>query len=588
MFLPCTIEEIKALKWERPDIILISGDAYIDSPYCGTALIGQHLSRNGFKIAVISQPVKPEDFTALGEPSLFWGISAGCVDSMVANYTASGKRRHSDDFTPGGENNRRPDRAVIAYANQLRAAFKPCKPIVIGGIEASLRRVAHYDFWSNKVRRSILADAKADILSYGMGERSMLKLAHAFAAGAPWKNIRGICYLSSKSEDIPPNALYLPAFSELSQPDEKGKLKFVEAHRIFSTNQEPVNARTIVQKTDARWLIHNPPALPLEPDELDKVHDINWMLDAPPSIAAMGKIRALDTIRFAVTTHRGCYGNCNFCAIAIHQGRRVVSRSEESILAEIKRFARHRGFRGVISDVGGPTANMYGFDCKTKERTGACRDKRCLFPTVCPLLKPDHRRQLELLAKIRRLPGVKRVFVASGIRPDLTVADEKHGNCYIDTIAAHHVSGQLKLAPEHVVAKVLDAMGKPSNDALLRFKARFDAASRKAGKKQFLTYYFIAAHPGCTASDMKQLKTFAREKLHLNPEQVQIFTPTPMTASTVMYYTGINPDTGETVFCETGLKGKNRQKEMLYPNHANRGELRNAWSSGAKFKTKRR
>lgn len=563
MFLPTTAKELKKLKWDAPDVILITGDAYIDSPFCGTAVIGQHLMRNGFRVAVISQPVKKEDFTALGEPKLFWGVSSGCVDSMVANYTASGKKRRGDDFTPGGINDRRPDRAVIVYANALRAAFKPCKPIVIGGIEASLRRVAHYDFWSNRVRRSILADSKADILSYGMGERSVLALAKAFAEGGNWKDIKGICFLSSKESDLPADALALPAFDELRDPTEEGKRKFLEAHRIFSANQDPVTAKALIQKHDTRWLIHNPPSPVLTGEELDEVHEHPWMLDAPESIASQGAIRALDTIRFAITTHRGCYGNCNFCAIAVHQGRRVVSRSEGSILKEAGNFTKHGKFRGVIADVGGPTANMYGFDCDVKAKHGACNARECLFPSPCPRLKPDHRRQIDLLAKLRAVCGVKHVFVASGIRPDLVCADKRHGLSYIDAIAAHHVSGQLKLAPEHVVGKVLAAMGKPGCESLLAFKARFDSTSRRLGKKQFLTYYFIAAHPSCTEGDMKALKKFAVTQLRLVPEQVQIFTPTPLTTSTAMYYTGIDPASGNPVFSATELRQKLRQKEIL-------------------------
>ena len=556
------------LGWEQPDVILVTGDAYVDTPYSGTAVVGQVLLKHGFRPAVLSQPDvnDPNAFKVFGPPRLYWAVSAGCVDSMVANYTAAGKRRHQDDFTPGGANTRRPDRATIVYANAIRAAFKPARPIVLGGIEASLRRVSHYDFWSDKVRRPVICDAKADILSYGMGERSMVELAEAIRDDADWHGIRGICYLTSQQPSA--DAVELPSFAEVSEKTDAGRRAFLKAHTLFAANQDAVTAKTLVQKVDLRWLVHNPPAPPLEPDELDAVHDIPFMLDAPPSIRAQGPIRALDTIRFSVTTHRGCYGNCRFCAIAVHQGRRVVSRSARSIVDEVARFAQHPKFRGTVADVGGPTANMYGFDCPRKKSAGACPNRDCLFPSCCPSLKPDHGPQLGLLQKLRSLPGIKHVFVASGIRPDLVAADPRTGCEYVSTLAKHHVSGQLKLAPEHVVDHVLAAMGKPSVKSLLRFKELFDAASRRAGKKQFLTYYFIAAHPGCTDRDMQELRRFATQHLQISPEQVQIFTPTPLTAATAMYYTGLDPATGRPVFSARGAGARQRQKDALCPRPA--------------------
>ena len=579
---------MRKLGWDRADVILVSGDAYVDSPYSGVAVIAQVLMRRGFRVAVLSQPDvnDPEAFRVFGEPTLYWGVSAGCVDSMVANYTAAGKRRRSDDFTPGGENTRRPDRATIVYANAIRAAFRRGRaacphaaaasvgrvaprppPIVLGGIEASLRRVAHYDFWSDKVRRPVIADAKADVLSYGMGERSMTALAQAMRKGEDWRSIRGICYLASEKEVAKLRestaVVELPAYDEMSANDEAGHKAFLEAHRRFAANQDAISAKTLVQRIDLRWLVHNPPAFPLETAELDEVHNIPFELDAPPEIRAQGKIRALDTIRFAVTTHRGCYGNCRFCAIAVHQGRRVVSRSPESVTAEVERFTRHPKFRGTVTDVGGPTANMYGYDCERKAKAGACEGKDCLFPRVCSALKPNHAKQLALLRKLRAIPGVKHVFVASGIRPDLVTADSRNGCEYVAELAKHHVSGQLKLAPEHTVAHVLAAMGKPGVESLLEFKERFDAASRRVGKAQYLTYYFIAAHPGCTESDMRELRTFALRRLKLSPEQVQIFTPTPLTAATAMYWTGRDPATGRKVFVQHGAAARQRQKDLL-------------------------
>ena len=565
-FLPVTREEMLKLGWRRADVILVSGDAYVDSPYSGVAVIGQVLSRAGYRVAILSQPdvSDPQAFKALGEPELFWGVSPGCVDSMVANYTAIGKRRRQDDFTPGGVNDRRPDRAAIAYSNAIRAAWKPCKPILLGGVEASLRRISHYDFWSGKVRRSIVCDAKADALCYGMGERAVLAFAEALKNGRDWRGIPGLCYMAGEKDFVPPEgALEIPSFAEVSAPTPEGKKAFAEAFAVFYRNQDSVTARPLVQKIDNRWLVHNCPSPPLEKDELDAVHSIRWMLDAPPSIRAQGKIRALDTIRFGVTTHRGCYGECRFCAIAVHQGRRVVSRSKKSVVDEVKGFVRHPMFRGTVSDVGGPTANMYGFDCPRKAKEGACRNRSCLFPSACPALKPDHRPQLDLLRELRDIPGVKHVFVASGIRPDVVAVDRSRADAYISDIAKYHVSGQLKLAPEHVSACVLECMGKPGVKDLMEFKRRFDAASRRAGKKQFLTYYFMAAHPGCTERDMRDLKRFAEKELNLLPEQVQIFTPTPLTAATCMYYTGFDPFTGREVYVARGAGEKQRQKDIL-------------------------
>ena len=565
-FLPVTKEEMSALGWQRADIILVSGDAYVDSPYSGVAVIGQTLAKAGYRVAVLSQPDvgDPEAFRELGEPQLFWGVSPGCVDSMVVNYTASGKRRRQDDFTPGGENNRRPDRAAIIYSNAIRAAFKPAKPILLGGVEASLRRISHYDFWSDKVRRPIVCDAKADALSYGMGERAVLAFAEAIKAGRDWRTIPGLCYMAGEKNFVPPEgSVELPSYAEVSAPTSDGKKAFTKAFQLFSANQDPVTAKSLIQKVDNRYLVHNPPSPPLESDELDAVHDIKWMLDAPPSIRRQGAIRALDTIRFGVTTHRGCYGECRFCAIAVHQGRRIVSRSPESIIGEVRGFIKHPRFKGTVSDVGGPTANMYGFDCAKKAVKGACGNKACLFPSVCPSLKVDHRPQINLLESLRSIPGVKHVFVASGIRPDLVAADRACGDRYIDEIAKHHVSGQLKLAPEHVVTRVLEFMGKPGVESLLKFKRKFEAANRRFGKKQFLTYYFIAAHPGCTESDMRELKRFATRELKLNPEQVQIFTPTPLTAATCMYYTGVDPVSGKSAYVARGLGEKTRQKNTL-------------------------
>lgn len=569
MFLPCTREEMVRLGWDQADVILVSGDAYIDSPFSGTAVIGRVLLDAGFKTAILPQPQlgSTNDMLRLGVPRLFWGVSSGCVDSMVANYTATGKRRQQDDFTPGEKNTARPDRAVIAYCNAIRAACKPCPPIVIGGIEASLRRIAHYDFWSDSVRRPILFDAKADICVYGMGERTIVELARHLRDHTAWRLLRGICYACPENEvatvlGTEPFCT-LPAYHDVAIKNAQGYQAFLQMFALFYRNQDARTAQTLIQKNDTRVLVHRPPAEPLSSRELDDVYRLPFENEAHPSYRKIGKIRALDTIRFSVTSHRGCYGECNFCAIAVHQGRAVISRSEASIVEEVQRLTKHPRFTGTIQDVGGPTANMYGFECSRKMQAGACADKRCLYPQCCSALKPNHQAQIRLLSALRRLPGVKHVFVASGIRPDLVANDKAYGEAYLEELVGHHVSGQLKLAPEHTVPRILHAMGKPDVEALVQFKERFDAINRQKGLRQFLTYYFIAAHPGCALEDMQALQQFVRKHLKLTPEQVQIFTPTPSTWSTAMYYTGLDPMTGKPLHVARNYRERTEQKACL-------------------------
>jgi uncharacterized radical SAM protein YgiQ len=556
MFLPTTKDECAALGWTALDVILVTGDAYVDSSFFGAALIGKYLVSKGYSVGIIPQPSQDgSDIARLGEPRLFWGITAGCVDSMVSNYTPLRKKRNQDDLTPGGINNRRPDRATIIYANMIRAAFGKTVPIVLGGIEASLRRIAHYDFWDNKVRRSVLIDAKADILVYGMGERTIEEIAFCLRRGEDWREVRGICYAD---KNLPDTCVLLPSYEETA----KSHAAFIRMFRTFYENNDPVTARSLAQKYGDRYLIQNVPQLPLTSDELDEVYDLEFEREAHPSHEEEGEVKALETVRFSLTTHRGCYGECNFCAITVHQGRTVVSRSEESILREVDALTRHPKFKGIIFDLGGPTANMYGFECEKKTHNGSCLGKRCLHPTVCKSLRVRHDRQLTLFKKVREFPGVKKVFVASGVRYDLVFADP-NGERYIEEFVAHHISGQMKIAPEHTSAEVLRLMGKPPRSLLVRFKKLFDAMNAQCGKKQFLTYYFIAAHPGSTIDDMRALSSFSRSELRHRPEQVQIFTPTPSTFSTLIYYTGVDPFSGLPVFVERDLKGKARQKDEV-------------------------
>jgi uncharacterized radical SAM protein YgiQ len=558
MFLPTTKEEMQKLGWDGLDIILVTGDTYIDSPYIGAAVIGNLLASKDYRVGVIAQPdINSEtDITRLGEPALFWGITAGSVDSMVANFTASGKRRSRDDMTPGGVNNKRPDRAGIAYANLIRRYFKETRPLVLGGIEASLRRVAHYDYWNNDIRRSILFDAKADILVYGMAEKTILELAAKIKNAEDFRAVRGLCYIAKEPKA---DYLLLPSYEETVAD----KNKFTEMFHLLYKNTDPLTAKGLCQRQDTRYLVQNPPSAHLTPPELDHIFDLPYERDIHPYYKAQGPVKALETIRFSLTTHRGCYGECNFCSITVHQGRTVISRSEGSILKEAEAITKLPGFKGYILDVGGPTANMYGIECATKLKSGSCENKRCLFPKKCRHLPSDHRRQMQLLQKISRLPGVKKVFVASGIRYDMVLDDEKYGREYLRQIVSHHVSGQLKIAPEHSEDKVLKLMGKPGADYLKAFRLEFNRLNKEANRKQFLTYYLIAAHPGCELEDMKKLKRFASQELKITPEQVQVFTPLPSTYSSLMYYTGADPFSGKSVFVEKDAGNKERQKWII-------------------------
>jgi len=558
MFLPATREEMKKLSWDRLDVIIITGDTYIDSPYIGAAVIGKVLQAAGYKVGIIAQPnIEGEkDIARLGEPALFWGVTAGSVDSMVANYTALKKRRRKDDFTPGGENTKRPDRATIVYSNLIRKYFKNTAPIVLGGIEASLRRIAHYDYWDDKIRRAILFDAKADILVYGMGEKSVLKLARNLKTGKDWKDIRGICYISPHARE---EYTILPSYQEA-----KGdKRKFISMFHTFYLNNDPLTAKGLCQQQDSRYLIQNPPSYPLVQKELDKVHDLPYEREVHPYYKKEGEVEALKTIKFSITTHRGCYGECNFCSITVHQGKVIQGRSEKSILREAKLLTKLGDFKGYILDVGGPTANMYGIECQKKLKSGSCTDKRCLYPQICPSLNINHKKQMEILNKIRRIEGVKKVFIASGIRYDMLLGDQKYGEKYLQELVKYHISGQLKIAPEHTESNVLEKMGKPGQGYLKRFRDKFLQINKEQKKKQFLTYYLIAAHPGCREGDMVRLKEYTSRELKLNPEQVQIFTPTPSTYSTLMYYTEIDPFTGKAIYAEKNLKKKGRQKEIV-------------------------
>ena len=562
MFLPTTLNEARRLGWDGLDVILVTGDSYIDSPFIGVAVIGKVLVNAGYRVGVIAQPdiSSVEEIGRLGEPRYFWGVTAGSIDSMVANYTALKKPRRSDDYTPGGGNTRRPDRATIVYSNLIRRfsnkASGSTRPIVLGGIEASLRRVAHYDFWEDAIRRSVLFDAKADYILYGMAEKAVLEFAAALRDGMDPRHLRGLCYIS---KELPEGYLELPSFESVSQD----KATFTEMFHTFYRNNDPVSAHGLYQKHADRYLVQNPPAIAETQAELDAIYALDFERRQHPYYEQQGKAKALETIGFSISTHRGCYGECNFCAISVHEGTTVRWRSPESILAEAERLAQHPDFKGYIQDLGGATANMYGFECGRKLARGICSAKRCVYPEVCPLMKVDHQPQIDLLRKVRQIPGVKKVFVASGIRYDMLLCDHAHGDEYLREVVQHHVSGQMKVAPEHTEEHVLQQMGKPGGQALLEFKRRFDNLNREIGKKQFLTYYLIAAHPGCSEADMQRVRVFASQKLQIHPEQVQVFTPTPSTYSSLMYYTEMDPFSGKPLFVEKDARRKQRQKEIV-------------------------
>lgn len=558
MFIPTTKQELNQLGWERCDIILVTGDTYVDHPMFGVAVIGKLLLNSGYRVGIIAQPSvhSEKDIGRLGEPELFWGVTGGCLDSMVANYTPTKKRRKSDDMTPGGINNRRPDRAVIVYTNLIKKIYKNTKPIVLGGIEASLRRIAHYDYWSDSIRRSILFDAKADLLLYGMAEKSVLTLADRFKKNQDYRDMRGLCWISKTKI---PGYLELPSYQKVKT----SKSTFIEMFHHFYKNSDFLTAKGLIQKQDTRYLVQNPPTMVLSQKEMDSVYEADFEREQHPYYDQIGSVKALETIRFSMTSHQGCYGECNFCSIGFHQGRLVTWRSKASLVREAKKITNHKAFKGIIHDVGGPTANMYGFECEKKLKSGSCINQRCLFPEICQSMKVDHSHQLHLLKSLRKLPKIKKVFIASGIRYDLILLDQRFRHQYITELIKHHISGQLKVAPEHSEPKILNLMGKPGIEKLIQFKKTFDHCVKTVGKPQFLTYYLIAAHPGCRNEDMKKLKSIMSRKLKIHPEQVQIFTPLPSTYSSLMYYTEIDPFTGENLFVEKNQIEKERQKDIL-------------------------
>ncbi len=570
--LPISMEEAKRDGIDRFDVILISGDGYVDHPSFGVGLIGRVLQDAGHTVGIIPQPDwrRDEDFSALGEPRLFFGVASGNVDSMVNNYSPNLKRRRRDVYSPGGRL-LRPDRAAIVYANKVHALF-PKVPLVLGGIEASLRRFAHYDFWSDSVRGSILADAPADMVVFGMGERPIREIARRLEGGEELGEIRDVPGTVVKMEVREWRSTDHQGFAEIPSFGEvaKDKRKYAEAFRLHHGEQDPFRGRRVVQPHPKTVVIQNPPALPMTTEELDKIYELPYSRAAHPSYRE--EIPALEPVRFSITSHRGCFGSCSFCALTHHQGRIIQSRSIESLVREAERLTKLPGFAGVIQDVGGPTANMYGMVCSRWKNCGACADKLC--SPDCPSLAADHRQQVELLRRIREIPGVKRVFVSSGIRHDLILADQSPaGTEYLDELCRHHVSGHLKVAPEHVSDRVLETMHKPSRAVLEEFRRRFKSLSRDEGKEQYLVPYFISGHPGCEIKDMVELAEYIRDN-RLYSEQVQDFTPTPMTVSTCMYHSGIDPFSGKAVHVPRGREKEIQRAILQYRDRRNWGLVR--------------
>ena len=558
-FLPTTKREMDELGIEQFDYIYVSGDAYVDHPSFGAAIITRLVESLGFTVGFIAQPDwhSDKDFRRFGAPKYAFLVSSGNIDSMVAHYTSAKKKRSDDAYTAGGKAGKRPDRAVIVYCRKLRECYGDV-PIVIGGLEASLRRFAHYDYWDDTVRPSILVDSGADILMYGMGEHQTEELCTRLAAGESIHDIhdiRGTCYLTEPI-NTPLGAAQCPSFEQVST----NKVEYAKATKIQYDWQDEVYGKTIIQRHGKMMLVQNPPAFSLTTEELDHVYALPYTRMVHPSYEALGGVPGIEEVRFSVTHNRGCFGYCNFCSIALHQGRRVTVRSEESVLAEAERITKMPDFKGYIHDVGGPTANFRHPSCDKQLSKGLCMGKKCLAPTPCPALKADHTEYLALLRKIRRIKGVKRVFIRSGIRYDYLMQDKNDE--FMKELIKYHVSGQLKVAPEHCSAVVLDKMGKPHIEAYKAFQKRFYEITKGMGKEQYLVPYLMSSHPGSTINEAIDLSVFLKEN-HMRPEQVQDFYPTPGTISTCMFYTGLDPYTMEKVYVPKTPQEKAMQRALL-------------------------
>jgi uncharacterized radical SAM protein YgiQ len=555
--LPASRAEILARGWNDVDVVFVTGDAYVDHPAFAMGILGRVLEAAGFRVAILSQPDwrSAEPWRQFGRPRLFFGISAGNMDSMINHYTANKKVRNDDAYSPGGRIGLRPDRATLPYCQRAREAF-PGVPVIAGGVEASLRRLAHYDYWSDTVRRSIVLDAKADLVVFGMGEHQIVEIARRLAAGETVKDLRtmrGVAFALGASETPPAGVIVLPSFEEVKAD----KRKFAHATKVIHQETNPLNAKILVQFHDRQAVVCNPPALPISQEDMDRVYGLPYTRKPHPMYRGQ-KIPAYEVVKDSVTIMRGCFGGCTFCSITAHQGRIIQSRSQESVLAELRSMAADASFSGVVSDLGGPTANMYEMRCTRPEVEAKCKRLSCVHPTICKLLGTDHGPLVELMRQSREVSGIDKVFVASGIRMDLAQKSPE----YMEELASHHVGGHLKVAPEHTDANVLRVMKKPDSEDYQGFAAAFQKASQKAGKKQFLVPYYIASHPGSDLNAMIDLGVFLKQNGY-RPDQVQDFIPAPFDIATCMYYTGLDPFTGQEVYVARHLRDRKLQRALL-------------------------
>ncbi len=559
-FLPITKKEVDLLSWEQVDFVLVTADAYVDHPSFGTAIISRILEADGFKVAVLAQPswADERDFKRFGEPRLGFMINGGNIDSMVAHYTAAKRKRSDDYYSPGGKAGKRPDRPTIVYSRLAKKAY-PDVPVIIGGLEASLRRFAHYDYWDDAVRPSILIESGADILSYGMGEYQTLEIAHRLASYEPVKainDVRGTCVVIPASEYKPRSVAQCPSFEAVCA----SKKEYAVSCRIQQDEHDAVRGKTVIQRHSDMLLVQNPPQPPLSTEEFDRVYELPYERDYHPSYKALGGVPAIEEVKFSVVHNRGCFGACAFCSLAFHQGRQITTRSEESLIREVKAITQMPDFKGYIHDVGGPTANFRRNSCDIQSKNGLCKGKRCLAPEPCKNLIADHSEYLRILRKLRSIPKIKKIFIRSGIRFDYLMQDENDE--FFKELVKHHVSGQLKVAPEHCSNAVLDKMGKPHIEVYVKFRKKYYELSGQADKKQFLVPYLMSSHPGSTLNDAVDLALFLKKE-GLHPEQVQDFYPTPGTISTCMYYTGLDPYTLSEVYVPRSPEQKKEQRALL-------------------------
>ena len=573
-FLPVCRADMEARGWAQCDFVYVIGDAYVDHPSFGHAIISRVLENAGYKVGILSQPdwKDPSSIAALGAPRLGFLVSGGNMDSMVNHYSVSKRRRQTDAYTPGGVMGKRPDYAVVVYCNLIRRTFKNV-PILIGGIEASLRRLAHYDYWSDKLKRSILLDSQADLLLYGMGERAIVEAANALNDGM---NVRDLTYIDgtvfrAASPDTPVPAIRLPDYASLV----KEPKKYAESFYLQYTNTDPFSAKQLIEPYSSReFVIQNPPQKPLSQREMDEIYALPYCRTYHPSYEALGGVPAIQEVRFSLVSNRGCFGACSFCALTFHQGRIVQTRSHDSIVREAEAMTHEPDFKGYIHDVGGPTANFRHSACKKQLTKGACQNRQCLFPTPCKNMDADHADYLALLRRLRQLPGVKKVFIRSGIRFDYLLADRS--DAFFRELVRYHISGQLKVAPEHVSDRVLAVMGKPRHSVYLQFLDRYKKINEQEHRKQFVVPYLMSSHPGCTLADAVELAEYLRDTGH-HPEQVQDFYPTPSTLSTVMYYTGLDPRTMQPVYVPKNPHEKAMQRALMqYRDHKNDALVREA------------